>query len=134
MSKVCINCGTALEDNAIFCDECGTRQPDTQSAQQPFQQPVYGQVISGNQQVKPAERMDGTLRNSGVGIASFVLGLVSIFTLGNLIIPEIIGIICSIIALCQKNTKKGLPIAGLVMCVISLFLLVFVTLILMTIS
>lgn len=87
MSKVCINCGTALEDNAIFCDECGTRQPDMQSAQQPFQQPVYGQAPSGNQQAKPAERMEGTLRNS-----------------------------------------------GLVMCVISLFLLVFVTLILMTIS
>lgn len=134
MSKVCIKCGTTLEDNAVFCDECGTRQPNAQASQQPFQQQIYGQAFSGNLQAKPAERMEGTLRNSGVGIASFVLGLVSIFTLGYLIIPEIIGIICAIISLCQKNTKKGLPIAGLVMCVISLLFLVFVTLVLIAAS
>ena len=26
--KKCINCGVELEDNALFCGECGTKQPD----------------------------------------------------------------------------------------------------------
>lgn len=26
MSKKCVNCGNELEDNAVFCDECGTKQ------------------------------------------------------------------------------------------------------------
>ena len=50
MSKVCIKCGALLEDNAIFCGECGTKQSNMQSLQQPFQQSTYGQVISGNLQ------------------------------------------------------------------------------------
>lgn len=126
MSKVCIKCGTTLEDSALFCDECGTRQPNTQSPQQPFQQSSYGQATSGNWQPKSTEQNEGTLRNSGVGIASFVLGIIAICTLGSLVIPEIIGIICSIISLNAKNTKKGFPIAGLIMCVASLLWFVFV--------
>ena len=27
MSKRCVKCGVELEDSAIFCDECGEKQP-----------------------------------------------------------------------------------------------------------
>ena len=27
MSKKCVNCGVELEDEALFCEECGTQQP-----------------------------------------------------------------------------------------------------------
>lgn len=26
MSKFCMKCGAMLEDDAVFCDECGARQ------------------------------------------------------------------------------------------------------------
>lgn len=26
MGKICVNCGTQIEDDAVFCDECGAKQ------------------------------------------------------------------------------------------------------------
>ena len=51
--KFCINCGTQLEDNALFCTTCGAKQLQNQQVQQlqPVQQlqqpqqPQYGQQV-----------------------------------------------------------------------------------------
>ena len=56
------------------------------------------------------------MKQSGFGIASLILGIVglvfSCFIVG--IIPAFLGLIFAIIALCQKNTKNGMAIAGLI--------------------
>ena len=44
MSKICVNCGVELEQIAVFCDECGTRQPSIQGEQQPTPQQAFPQV------------------------------------------------------------------------------------------
>lgn len=38
MSKNCSNCGTLLEDNALFCSECGAKQDVVASDCQPTKQ------------------------------------------------------------------------------------------------
>ena len=43
MSKFCTNCGATLEDDAVFCPECGTR-----SAAAPEQPPVEEKVFCTN--------------------------------------------------------------------------------------
>ena len=30
VQKTCTNCGASLEDDAMFCGECGTKQVETQ--------------------------------------------------------------------------------------------------------
>ena len=32
MSKRCVKCGVELEDSAVFCDECGEKQPMPEAA------------------------------------------------------------------------------------------------------
>ena len=41
--KFCMHCGTQLDDNAIFCRTCGTRQPSSQGAPAEMQQPAVTQ-------------------------------------------------------------------------------------------
>ena len=41
--KFCMHCGTQLDDNAIFCRTCGTRQPSSQGAPAEVQQPAVTQ-------------------------------------------------------------------------------------------
>ncbi len=56
------------------------------------------------------------MKQSGFGIASLILGIISIVTVFFVvgIIPAILGVIFAIIALCQKNKKHGTAIGGLV--------------------
>lgn len=57
-------------------------------------------------------------KQSGLGIAGFVVGLVSFF-----IFPLILGVIGAVlsgVALGDYETKKGLPIAGLVLSIVSI--------------
>lgn len=57
-------------------------------------------------------------KQSGLGIAGFVVGLISFF-----IFPLILGIIGAVLsgaALDDYESKKGLPIAGLVLSIISI--------------
>lgn len=127
MSKQCIHCGAALEENAVFCDECGTKQVDLAPSQQPsLPQPNNGQTIPNNLPPQPINQPPTVIKNSALGIAAFVLGIIAVCTLGCLMIPEILGFIFAIIALAEKNTKKNLAIAGLVMCILSIFLLIII--------
>lgn len=151
MSKKCIQCGTELEDGALFCDECGAKQ----EAQQSSKAPVQGQAVPGQKQVQPgigdrmpdnstapvqasgnvpsyasnaqsANQSAGELKNSALGIASFVLGILSVCTLGTSIILDILGVIFGIIALKDPNAKHKLPKAGLIMSVIAVVLFIII--------
>lgn len=122
MSKVCIQCGVELEEGAAFCDECGAKQQQEQTIQEK-QQVRQSSVSNGNGQNVQGEM---PLKNSGMGIASFVIGIISICTLGCFIIPEILGVIFGIVAVTEKNTKHSLAIAGLAMSIISIVLLALI--------
>lgn len=62
------------------------------------------------------------MKQSGLGIASFVIGIVgflfSFIALG--ILPCFIGLIFSVIGICAKDRKKGLSVAGFVLCVLGI--------------
>ena len=82
--KYCKNCGSQLDDNAVVCNRCGTS-------------------LSAVQEEKG---------HHGMGIAGFILSLLSIQPLG--LIFSIIGLVMA-----KKNGyKKGLAVAGLVISII----------------
>lgn len=144
MSKICFSCGAKLEEEAIFCDECGAKQSDTQASQQSEfitqqqnpqlsfsigSKPLNEQRPSVDLQSDSVNQVPNTMKNSGMGIASFVLGIIAICSFGCLIISDILSFVFSIIALREKNTKHGLAIAGLIMSVISVLLFILLIII-----
>lgn len=108
MEKTCPKCGTKLEENAIFCDECGER---ISVAPMPKADNVNSEEVQNQKQ-------------SGLGIASFVLGIISMVSLGILFVPEILGIVFGIVGLTNKNSKKSFAIMGITFSAIAI--LVFV--------
>lgn len=139
MSKKCIQCGAELEENALFCDECGAQQAMPETAASSAQRQV-SQIPSTNQIVQRVEALVdripinlGTqpvnlspdmIKNSAGGITSFVLGIIAICTLGLTVIPAVLSIIMGIIAIKDPSAKHGLPVAGLIMSIISFALLI----------
>ena len=63
-------------------------------------------------------------KNSALGIASLVLGIISIITFGALIIPELIGLIIGLIDLKNSNYKHSLAIAGITLSILSIVVLI----------
>lgn len=111
MSKTCVQCGAELEETAVFCDECGAKQPILQEEtkkQQPSQQ-AHQQRVLDNSSAEPT-------KSSGMAIASLVCGIV-----GLVLVCIIIGIIPAILAIIfagyvLKNNKPGrnMAIVGLI--------------------
>ena len=120
MSKKCINCGAELEEEAVFCDECGVQQIASQTTAENVEQ-----TVQNNFQQDAVSKPMVQMKDSGMGIAAFVLGIVSICTFGCLFIPEILGIVFGVMAVCDKNTKHGLAVGGLVMSGIAAVLVLF---------
>lgn len=148
MSKKCIQCGVELDDNAFFCDECGAQQATPVAAASSVQGqilqgnakiPSTNQIVQGvegvvnripiNSGVQPANLSPNMIKNSACGIASFVLGIIAICTFGIFVIPAILSIIMGIIAIKDSSAKHGLPVAGLLMSVISFVILIILILI-----
>lgn len=147
MSKKCIQCGAELEDNAFFCDECGVQQATPKSTPSSTQGqvlqgnvkfPSTNQIVQGveggvnrtpvNSGAQTANLSPDMIKNSAVGIASFVLGIIAICTFGLFVIPAILSIIMGIIAIKDPGVKHGLPVAGLLMSVISFIILIILML------
>lgn len=158
----CKKCGNQLADGAVFCPTCGapTANPTPQKVnQQPaqpqyaqppqppvYQQPVYQQPpvyvqpVYVQQPPKPAAKKPKP--SNAVGMAGFVLSLVS-FVLGEFfLVAPIIGFICSVIGVAKRKNYdggNGLAVAGLVINIIQIvfwliILLVFGTMILAAIG
>ena len=129
MSKKCIKCGAELDDIAVFCDECGTKQ-------------IIQHAAAGNEKafskVKPQKSANSTQtfsseetliysigkKNSALGIASLVFGIISILSFGVLIIPELIGLIIGFIDLKDSNYKHSFTIAGIILSILSIVLFI----------
>lgn len=126
----CKNCGAEFNEG-IFCPECGTRvDEDTNSEKN----------ITAENQTKPSEqvklqeddkRAEIETVNSpkkksngkGMAIASLIMGILSICSLGGLLIPEILGIV---FAFKSKKGEKmsGIAKAGFICSVLSIIILV----------
>ncbi len=94
----CKNCGREIDNRAVVCPYCGVMQ--TELAQAEKKKPV-----------------------NGLGIAGFVVSILSLYFSVFFCIASVIGIILSAIGVAQKekHSVNGLAIAGLVISFISLF-------------
>ena len=129
----CPNCGNHILDaNASFCPNCGaqlnsfTQGNDQSSAQQDFQQDSQqnSQQSWYNQFNYTPPQQDCTpcapsANYNGLSIAGFSLSCAAIIS--NILLfglPGIVGLILSIVGLCQCNKRsekgRGLAIAGIV--------------------
>lgn len=82
------------------------------------------QYQGGGHPGMPYEQPDHSRKNSGLAIACFVLGILGflggIFFIG--IAFDVLAFILGIVALTQNSRKKGLPVAGMVLAVLSVLL------------
>lgn len=149
--RFCGNCGTRLEDGMRFCPNCGAPTPEdaarttTQTtAQTDAQTQTSGafagtQTASGTANTAQSEPLHAEVvtqaptpapKTNGFAIAGLVLGICSILFgwLCCFNITSVLGIVFSIIGLCQtsggKGNGKGLAVAGLVLSILSILLLV----------
>lgn len=111
MSKLCNKCGAELEDNAVFCDECGAKIEPEENKDIKVEEEIKKDNASIKKEMNP-------IKNSGLGIAGFIFGILSLLSCGAFYIPEILGIVFSSLALKDKNSKHGLPIAGMIFSII----------------
>lgn len=123
--KFCGKCGAQMADVDRFCGKCGTLE-NVQAVQPPVQQPPM------NQQTVQTPDVPG----KGLGIASMVLGIVSLvlFCLWYMAIPcGVVGVILGAISATkakEAGMTNGMASAGLICSCITLglmLLLVIVT-------
>lgn len=124
----CPNCGNHILDaNASFCPNCGaqlnsfTRGNDQSSAQQDSQQNSQQDFQQDSQQNSQQDCTPcaPSANYNGLSIAGFSLSCAAIIS--NILLfglPGIVGLILSIVGLCQCNKRsekgRGLAIAGIV--------------------
>ncbi len=107
MSKYCINCRALLEDDAMFCDECGTQQTVAEGTNQ--------EAVKDEKKKKETDKM----KQSGFGIAALVFGIISAVSLGMFLVPEVLGVVFGIVGLTDKSKKRTFALAGLIASLIS---------------
>lgn len=128
MAKNCIKCGAKLDDDALFCDECGAEQKveeiNIKADQETKSEKNANQInMSHNNINNQVQNINSSeMHNSGIGIASLILGIVSVVTLGIFIVPEILGLVFGILAISNKKYKHDIPIAGVVLSIIAFVL------------
>lgn len=129
MAKNCIKCGAQLDDDALFCDECGAEQKSQESNLQNdneinSEKKVTNQsnMVHRNMNNQGKNNNSSEMCNSGMGIASLILGIISVVTLGLFIIPEILGLVFGILAISNKRNKHQIAIAGVVLSIIAFVL------------
>lgn len=108
MSKKCINCGSELDDDQLFCDDCGTKQiiEHQSKAKKDFQplsqktivteadkQPII-QTVTDNKIRLEAEKAEKARKQEErknnpkhLAIVSLLLGIVSYLSILTIIIP-----------------------------------------------
>lgn len=120
----CRKCGKEINDEAVVCPHCGVLTTNGASA-------FYGQPVPPAQPLRnydapaqlPGQLPAQTKGVNGLGIAGFVVGLVSLFAGVYFCIPAVVGLILSIFAVMNRKKYKscgGLAIAGLVISAVAL--------------
>ena len=122
--KYCTYCGTEMDQNAAFCPECGKPTQAPAEAAQPEVQHIH---------VHHHEPIPEPSRKNGLGVAGFVLSLISI-VLACIPLVGLIGLITDIPGFCLalagllkgifKKKKLGLSIAALILSIIAVVMMV----------
>jgi type II secretory pathway pseudopilin PulG len=113
----CGRCGFISFANAEHCKQCGNPLPVAQAGAGAQHYPVPFQAFE-----------DGTKKRAGLAVASLVLGVVGLPTLGLLGVGAITGIVLGAMALSRVNARpheyggRGLAIGGLVLNGVSLLI------------
>lgn len=121
--KICNQCGMRLNNNAVYCNCCGsqflTYVPDQNNQQGNYQNNQQGYYPNGQQAYyqAPASKPQKT-GPSGLSIAAFILSFI--------IAP--LGLILGIVDLAKKSgRKKGLSIAAVILSAVgSLFMILMI--------
>ena len=129
MSKKCINCGAELDDDQLFCDDCGTKQivdsqPKTKK-QEPTptqkatvteadKQAVIQAKADAKKEEKARKREERKNNPKHLAIISLILGIVSYLSILAIIVPivtSVLGIVLGFFGL--KSEKKKTAISGI---------------------
>lgn len=152
MSKKCINCGAELDDDQLFCDDCGTKQviepqPKSKKEKKSKSVPQQTTISESDKQaiiqaeadakarleakkVEKAKKQEERKNNpKHLAVASLILGIISYLSIVTIIIPiatSILGIIWGVKG--RKSEKKKIAIAGIVLNIgfIVLFIIILI--------
>ncbi len=136
MSKKCINCGAELDDDQLFCDDCGTKQiiePQPKTKKKATAQSQKVTVTEADKQAIIQAEADAKVRLEAekaekarkqeerknnpkhLAITSLILGIVSYLSILGIVVPiatSILGIVFGFKGL--KSEKKKTAIAGII--------------------
>ncbi len=124
----CKSCGNEF-DIGIFCPNCGFKnEEETVVLSNDIQESA--KVVANNKDANKVN-MDATTNPQGKGrglaIASLVMGVISVLTIGAFIIPEILGIVFALVS--KKDSEmSGLAKAGMICSIISIIIFVVIIL------
>lgn len=149
MSKKCLFCGSVLDDEAQFCDDCGKKQEQITASinqvptnaqyynNQPGQNSLPVQPVQGFSGAYPAQPNTTAKPKDNYNVFAWIglgLGIVSYILIYPLILPtlitSVIGLVFSIIG--TKSPKKTVSIISIVLN--ALALLIFILLILAVVA
>lgn len=118
----CRNCGVQF-DEGFFCPECGTKVESVSPAtnnNKPVENVIYE---SDSQQVIKQNEEGHNWVKQIMSIMSLLFGILALITLGSLIIPQILGVVCACLG--RKHRKfQGMAKAGLICSIIATVILI----------
>lgn len=130
----CAKCGNEFTVG-VFCPECGFKNEQTnqiiqESLKQESRQPqVSNEEKSTNVDEKSVDIQDIPNKGKGLEVASLICGIISILTIGLLIIPEVLGIVFAMVSK-KSGEMQGTAKAGFICSIVSIVLLIAVVVLL----
>lgn len=130
----CAKCGNEF-DLGIFCPECGfknkqEKQSDPESLNEGKQQSIVSNNEAGqNLDEKTVDVQADEKKGKGLAIVSLICGIISILTIGTLIIPEVLGIVFALVSK-KGREMQGIAKAGFICSVVSIIILIAVVVLL----
>ena len=115
----CKNCGNECSVG-LFCPECGFKNEEESAVQEPDTSGVSN-IDNKTSNVNETPNQKG----KGLAMASLIMGIISILTIGAFVIPEILGIIFALVS--KKDSEmSGLAKAGMICSIISIIVFVLI--------
>lgn len=133
----CAKCGNEFSVG-IFCPECGFKNELQEVVENVNQEKFEANKNNEtdamtNMGINTSNQNNGTVskyptnskEGKGLAIASLIMGILSILTIGAFIIPEILGIVFALVSR-KGGEMRGIAKAGLVCSIVSIVLLLVV--------